>query len=258
MKSTLSFFMLYFSALFSLDSNSSFGNPSNGFCGLLSFFVFFSSVPFSFLLDPLDLPSLPSRFLPRLGLSVLTTAIPKRWARNFFFSSNEVPGLAVMAAVSGAAVLAVASDGFDGFGSSLLGGASAAFLSSPAVAAASSEASFFTSTASVVATAAFSLSPSLAAVFASSPFSSAALASSPAFSGSATVGAGGGGTAIPNSSSSKRSCNRFTRTAFSPSVDKLRFSNSAFSSDTFIFFTSTSFMVEYTCVCIVYRKRRGS
>mmetsp|Transcript_22427 Transcript_22427/g.40462 ORF Transcript_22427/g.40462 Transcript_22427/m.40462 type:complete len:334 (-) Transcript_22427:53-1054(-) len=44
---------------------------------------------------------------------------------------------------------------------------------------------------------------------------------------------------MPNSSSSSRACSRFTKSAFSPSVDKPRFCSSSRSSETFIFLTST-------------------
>mmetsp|Transcript_46616 Transcript_46616/g.129975 ORF Transcript_46616/g.129975 Transcript_46616/m.129975 type:complete len:214 (-) Transcript_46616:84-725(-) len=67
--------------------------------------------------------------------------------------------------------------------------------------------------------------------------------------GAAAVAPSTGAVAVPNSSSSSRSCSRCASSALRPETSMPRLVSSSFRSDTFIFFTSSSDIVEKAVWC---------
>mmetsp|Transcript_19897 Transcript_19897/g.33967 ORF Transcript_19897/g.33967 Transcript_19897/m.33967 type:complete len:258 (-) Transcript_19897:70-843(-) len=250
-------------ALFSRFSISSLGNNFSSSASVFCFFDFLGllSLPFPLFLPPpclsllllllVLLPvaprggiSLSCFFVPNLSARsslVTTTGILKRFARSFFLS-KDVTSLALLDEVFEASFSFLPSSDSTGVPSSLGSSfdGSSDFASSVAVAL-----SFGRS------------SPVLGTSFpgGSATCSSSVVLAGAAFSGlsscfvtfSAVVSVDCGATTIPNSSSSKRACNRLTKSALRPSVERPRFWSAARSSDTFIFLTFISSPIVAQC-----------
>mmetsp|Transcript_18032 Transcript_18032/g.39331 ORF Transcript_18032/g.39331 Transcript_18032/m.39331 type:complete len:205 (+) Transcript_18032:2027-2641(+) len=176
----------------------------------------------------------PSAPFPLSRLSELVLAslfvlagvtIPNLAARAFFFSSKVIPFNSVTFATGTAKVTAA-------------GAATAAEDSLPLPL--SSISLGFSSTTAVVSSTFFSDSSAEASLTTSGSFGLEA----DTIDSAAAVGVvATGASAKPNSSSSRRTCNRFTSSALSPSVGSPRLESSPRRSDTFIFFISSAFML---------------
>mmetsp|Transcript_11345 Transcript_11345/g.26724 ORF Transcript_11345/g.26724 Transcript_11345/m.26724 type:complete len:249 (+) Transcript_11345:396-1142(+) len=236
MASTVSFAIPNFFARSNRFSNSSLESESK------LFFLLF--VPEDLLFLGPSRPFPPSTFFclaffpsPRFPLSrlrdcfsvssffVVGVVIPNLAARAFFFSSKVIPFLSVtFGDLAGAGVSATTA--VDSLALPLPLPLPSTFLaSSSKVSAGSSVLPSGATTSSFSTSGAFALGAGAGA--------------------GAGDGAGGvavaeveGASAKPNSSSSRRTCNLFTSSALSPSVDNPRLESSARRSDTFIFFTS--------------------
>mmetsp|Transcript_16104 Transcript_16104/g.44564 ORF Transcript_16104/g.44564 Transcript_16104/m.44564 type:complete len:247 (+) Transcript_16104:1682-2422(+) len=234
MASTVSFAIPNFFARSNRFSNSSLESESK------LFFLLFVPVDLLFLAPSRPFP--PSTFFclaffpsPRFPLSrlrdcfsvssffVVGVVIPNLAARAFFFSSKVIPFLSVtFGDLAGAGVSATTA--VDSLALPLP--LPSTFLAcSSKVSAGSSVLPSGATTSSFSTSGAFALGAGAGA--------------------GAGDGAGGvavaeveGASAKPNSSSSRRTCNLFTSSALSPSVDNPRLESSARRSDTFIFFTS--------------------